>query len=419
VDGQALTAYDKGLLSGDRGEAAVLAMRIIVEVASITGAQRLIDVESAHIDSCLYHGRAGLDFAERLVAGEARVAVPTTLNVGTLDLLHPDLYRGDASTASEAKRQMDLYVAMGCRPTWTCAPYQLADRPAFGRHVAWGESNAIVFANSVLGARTDRYGDFIDICAALTGRVPEAGLHRDENRLGRSLFRVSGVSSRLLAEDVLYPVLGHLVGVRTDDLVPVIDGLPPQVPEDHLKALGAAAASSGSVALFHVVGVTPEAESLEGAMGGHPPEATYEVTPDVLAAARDELTTTTEGALRAVSLGTPHFSVTEFQRLAGMLDGFEAAPALELYISTGRDVLAAAAPWAQMCAAAGWQIVTDTCTYITPIIRGVDGVVMTNSGKWAWYAPGNLGVDVAFGSLAECVRSAALGRVWRDESLWA
>jgi predicted aconitase len=415
----ALTSYDEGLLSGSHGEAAALAIRIIVEMASMRGAPRLIDVESAHVDGCLYHGRAGLDFAVRLVAGGARVAVPTTLNVGALDLLHPDLNRGDAATASEAKRQMDLYVAMGCRPTWTCAPYQLADRPAFGRHVAWGESNAIVFANSVLGARTDRYGDFIDICAALTGRVPDAGLHRDENRLGRALFKVSGVSEKLLVEDVLYPVLGHIVGLRAGDLVPVIDGLPAPVDEDRLKALGAAAASSGSVALFHVVGVTPEAGTLDEAMGGrHSPEAIYEVTPDVLASARDHLTTSTKGALSAVSLGTPHFSVTEFQQLAGLLDGFEPAPGLELYISTGRDVLAAAGPWAEKCAALGWQIVSDTCTYITPIIRGRDGVVMTNSAKWAWYAPGNLGVDVAFGSLVECVRSAALGRVWRDESLW-
>ena len=418
MDRVALTSYDEGLLSGSHGEAAALAIRIIVEMASMGGAPRLIDVESAHVDGCLYHGRAGLDFAERLVAGGARVAVPTTLNVGALDLLHPDLYRGDAATASEAKRQMDLYVATGCRPTWTCAPYQLADRPAFGRHVAWGESNAIVFANSVLGARTDRYGDFIDICAALTGRVPDAGLHRDENRLGRALFKVSGVSEKLLVEDVLYPVLGHIVGLRAGDLVPVIDGLPAPVDEDRLKALGAAAASSGSVALFHVVGVTPEAGTLDEAMGGHPPEVICEVTPDVLASARDHLTTSTTGALRAVSLGTPHFSVTEFQQLAGLLVGFEPAPGLELYISTGRDVLAAAGPWAEKCAAVGWQIVSDTCTYITPIIRGRDGVVMTNSAKWAWYAPGNLGVDVAFGSLVECVRSAALGRMWRDESLW-
>jgi predicted aconitase len=419
VENLTLGPTDREVLAGARGEAAALAMRIIVEVAAMTGARRLIDVDSAHIDGGLYHGRAGMEFAERLVAGDARVTVPTTLNVGSLDLLHPDLYRGDEVTAAAGRRLMDLYVAMGCRPTWTCAPYQLADRPAFGRHVAWAESNAIVFANSVLGARTDRYGDFIDICAAITGRVPDAGLHRSENRVGQALFDVTGISAALLDEDVLYPVLGHLVGSRAGDLVPVIDGLPQSVSEDRLKALGAAAASSGAVAMFHAVGVTPEAGTFNEALGGAPPALNFEVTRGAIASARDELTSTTRRELCAVTLGTPHFSVAEFEQLADLLDGFEPAPGLELYISTGRDVLKAARPSADACTAAGWQIVTDTCTYVTPIIRRLDGVVMTNSAKWAWYAPANLGVDVAFGSLLECVRSAALGRVWRDESLWA
>jgi predicted aconitase len=393
-------------------------MRILVEVAAMQGALRLIDVDSAHVDGGLYHGRAGLDFAERLAAGDARVSVPTTLNVGSLDLLHPDLFVGDPDIGASARRLMDLYVAMGCRPTWTCAPYQLADRPAFGRHVAWAESNAIVFANSVLGARTDRYGDFIDICAAITGRVPDAGLHRSSNRTARALFKVTGVSETLLAEDVVYPVLGHLVGALTGDLVPVIEGLPPSVSEDRLKALGAAAASSGAVAMFHVAGVTPEAPTVTEALGDRPPATTIEVTPERLATARDDLTNTTRTELCAVSLGTPHFSAGEFEQLAALLDGFSPAPGLELYVSTGRDVLRDAGKWVKECEAAGWRIVTDTCTYITPIIRRSDGVVMTNSAKWAWYAPANLGIDVAFGSLAECVRSAAAGRVWRDDSLW-
>ncbi len=185
-----LSTDDRARLDGSHGEAANLAMRIVVEMAGVMGANQLIDITSAHVDGCLYHGRAGLDFAERLVAGGGRVAVPSTLNVGYLDLLHPDLVRGDASTATDARRQMDLYVQMGCRPTWTCAPYQLPERPALGEHVAWAESNAIVFCNSVLGARTNRYGDFLDICAAITGRVPDAGLHRDEERLATVVVRL-------------------------------------------------------------------------------------------------------------------------------------------------------------------------------------------------------------------------------------
>ena len=204
------------MLDGGRGEATALAMRIVVEMAGVWQADRLIDVTSAHVDSCLYHGRAGLDFAEKLLAGGANVAVPTTLNVSSLDLLHPGLVRLDADTASRARRLMDAYVAMGCRPTWTCAPYQLEHRPAFGEHVAWAESNAIVFANSVLGARTNRYGDFIDICAAVTGRVPEAGLHLDEHRRGRVVFRLADdIPARLLHDEITPTCVGHVVGVES------------------------------------------------------------------------------------------------------------------------------------------------------------------------------------------------------------
>src|SRR5512132_3081297 len=214
-------------------------MRIVVELGRVAGAARLIDVTSAHIDGCLYHGRAGLDFAERLLRDGAAVRVPTTLNVASLDLLHPDRYRGDPETATAARRLMDAYVAMGCRATWTCAPYQLPGRPGVGEHVAWAESNAIVFANSVLGARTARYGDFIDICAAVTGRVPFAGLHRTDRRRGQVVFDLHALPERLLAEDVLYPLLGVLVGAESGSLVAVLDGLPPGVSEDRLKALGA------------------------------------------------------------------------------------------------------------------------------------------------------------------------------------
>jgi len=249
-----LSGRDRALLQGAEGEAAALAMRIIVEMSGVMGADRLIDVVSAHVDGCLYHGLAGLGFAERLAGGGARVAIPTTLNVGYLDLLHPWLNRAGPQIVSNARRQMDLYVAMGCRPTWTCAPYQLPERPAFGEHVAWAESNAIAFCNSVLGARTNRYGDFIDVCAAITGRVPLAGLHLDEERKARLVLRLDGVPGRLLASDVLYPVLGHLLGREAGSTVAAIVGLPAGTSEDRMKAIGAAGASSGSVAMFHVVG---------------------------------------------------------------------------------------------------------------------------------------------------------------------
>jgi predicted aconitase len=417
----ALSPEDQAMLDGDRGEAARFAMRIIVGQADVVGAPGLIDVTSAHIDGCLYHGQVSLDFAERLVEAGARVRIPSTLNVGALDLLHPDLYRGDPETAGKARLLMDLYLQMGCRPTWTCAPYQLEPRPVAGEHVAWAESNAIVFANSALGARTDRYGDFIDICASITGRVPDAGLHRAENRRGQLLFRLSGVSDRLLREDVLYPVLGHLVGARTGTLIPVIHGLRPTTTEDQLKALGASAASSGAVALFHAVGVTPEAATLDDALQGGEPESVIEVTSTELREARDQLSTTDADRITAVSLGTPHFSIAEFGQLMTLLDGWRLHAGTRFYVSTGRDVLAEIQRrgWFSTLESAGITVVTDTCTYIAPILDPGRQVVMTNSGKWAYYGPGNVGADVVFGSMEECVRSASQGSVWRDPGLWS
>jgi predicted aconitase len=415
-----LSATDQEMLEGSAGEAARMAMRIVVAMAEVSGAERLLDVTSAHVDGCLYHGQASLDFAQRLVTGGAAVSVPTTLNVGALDLMHPDRYRGDPETARNARQLMELYVAMGCRPTWTCAPYQLDPRPQFGEHVAWAESNAIVFANSVLGARTDRYGDFIDICAAITGRAPAAGLHLDVNRSGEILFRLDELPRPLMGTDVLFPVLGHLVGMESGALVPVIEGLPATTTEDQLKALGAAAASSGAVGLFHAVGITPDAPTTEAAFGGREPSRVVNVTPARLATARDSLSTETGNRIDAVSVGTPHLSLEEFATLTPLLDGVRLHPDVAFFVSTGRAVLAEveARGWLSIYERVGVQVVVDTCTYVTPILDPGRRVVMTNSGKWAYYAPGNIGVGVVFGSLEECVRSAIEGKVWRDERLW-
>jgi hypothetical protein len=406
---------DRALLEGERGDGAALAMRLVVTMAEIARAPRLRDVTRAHIDSCLYHGQAGLDFAERLLAGGAAVRVPATLNVSSLDLLHPDLVRLDPRTRDRATRLMDAYVAMGCRPTWTCAPYQLPDRPGFGEHVAWAESNAIVFANSVLGARTNRYGDFIDACAAITGRVPDSGLHTDDGRRATLLLRLRGVPDALADEDLLYPVLGHLLGRRAGSAVAAIEGIPPGTSEDRLKAVGAAAASSGAVALFHAIGVTPEAPTWDAVAADGAREEV--VTLADLRAARDELSPVPDGAeIGAVSVGTPHASEAELRRLATLVA--DASPRVPLYMNTGRAQLSAVGSVADDLAAAGVTVVTDTCTYITPVLHDLTGAVMTDSGKWAWYAPSNLGYEVALGSLEDCVRSAAAGRVVRDDGLW-
>jgi predicted aconitase len=399
------------MLDGGLGEGVAFAMGLVVKLAEVSGAPALVDISGAHIDGCLYHGDSGIDFVEHLVNGGAMVAVPTTLNVSSLDLLHPDLYRGSSETAAAAKQLMDLHVALGCEPTWTCAPYQLPVRPGRGEQIAWGESNAIVFANSVLGARTNRYGDFADLACAITGRAPLSGLHTDDGRAATIIIEL-GIDESWLDHELIFPLLGHWIGMNCGNGIPVIVGLDERVGEDELKALGAAAASSGATAMFHAVGVTPEADTLDDATWGREVPV-LRVTASDLVAIRESLGFA-RSRLGAVSVGTPHMSVAEMTRLAVMVRGTESA--VPFYVNTSRSVYGAVGSEVlRALDSFGVSVVTDTCTYITPILGEVDGAVMTNSAKWAYYAPGNLGVDVAFGSLAECVASAVAGRVELDD----
>lgn len=408
-----LSERDSAMLGGEFGAGVARAMRIVTRTADVMNAPHLIDICCAHIDGCLYHGQTSLDFVEFFVATDTKVAVPTTLNVGSLDLIHPELYHGDRSVQRSAQRLMDAHLLLGCESSFTCAPYQLRNRPSQGDQIAWAESNAIVFANSVLGARTSRYGDFLDLAAAITGRAPYAGLHVDENRAGQVVFRVADFSP-LPSRDIYFAALGLLVGKIAGALVPVIVGLPADTSEDELKALGASAASSGAVALFHAVAITPEAPTLDAAMGGRLPLGTVDVSLADLDEIRRTLNHGQEGdALVAVSLGTPHFSLAEFLRLAELLDRFDHKPKVDFYVNTSRFILWELAERGldRQFEERGIQIVVDTCTYITPVMKKLTGLVMTNSGKWASYAPANIGVTVAYGSMSECVRSAFEGKV--------
>ncbi len=404
-----LSEEERAMLAGGHGPGVQLAMKLLTAVAESEDAPRLIEIEGAHIDGCLFHGQSGIDLAKALARGDSRVRVPTTLNVASIDMLHPELFRGDPELARKSRELTDTYVGLGCQPTWTCAPYQLAQRPSRGQQIAWGESNAIVFANSVLGARTNRYGDFIDICCALTGRAPLTGLHTDEGRFGSIEFVVE-VDDHLLDLDVFYPILGYLLGHRAGMEIPVITGLDERATEDRLKALGAGAASSGAVAMFHVLGVTPEAPDRATAFGGANPVETITLgTPD-FSRAKEDLSTGA-GPLGAVSVGTPHMSLSELKTLASVAEG--QVTQVPFFVNTARDVLSEAerAGIVGSLDEFGATVVTDTCTYITPIIGDVAGVVMTDSAKWAHYAPANLGVEVVFASLTECVLSAIEGRV--------
>ncbi|MFZ5677014.1 MAG: aconitase X [Pseudomonadota bacterium] len=418
----ALDDRDRACLEGAYGPAMRLAMRLVLKAAGILGARELTPVSFAHIDACFYSGEAHVDFAQYLLDHGARPAVPAWTNNGVVSLADPDLRpeASDPQMVTGARKLMQLYEKLGCRPVWTCAPYQLPGGPRFGDQIVAGESNAVSFYNAVIGARTNKYGDYLDVACALIGKAPYAGLHRDEGRRGRLLIRTDAIPDTWKAENIFYHLLGHHVGRVAGQAIPVISGLPAQENRDSLKALAAAGASAGGVEMWHAIGVTPEAATQEDAFQGQAPERIVDVTRGSLAEARRDLTSAVDGPLDMVALGTPHFSLTEFERLAPLVVGRKAKPGIAFYVSTSRHVRdeASRRGWIAELEAFGASVIADTCTYYSPAVRRCRGRIMTNAAKWAYYAPGMLDVEVCFGSMAECVESAVRGEVWRDPHLW-
>ena len=421
-----LSRQDKQLLDGQHGEGARLAMRILKRMADVYEAAELMNISQAHIDGCGLLSETGLEFAETLAVKGAKVSVPTTLNMVPLDLQNWKEFGINEDFAGKAIRQAKAYTDMGCIPTWTCAPYQSYLTPRFGQQIAWGESNAICYANSVLGARTNRYGDYMDICAAITGRVPRCGLHLAENRKGQLLLRLRDIDAAVMQGNEFYVTLGHLTGSLAGDKIPVIEGLDAGASSDQLKALCAAAASSGAVALFHAIGVTPEANTFEQAFQGSKPERIIDIGLTDLRSARSELSTAEEGAkLDLVVLGCPHFSYSEFRELSDLIEA-KTEKRKKLHPDVRFVVISSQTSYALLqrgdfldkITTFGIEITLDTCVFHTPMVAEDTKVIMTNSGKCAYYAPGELNVQVAFGSMADCVESSVNGQVCRKDPLW-
>ncbi len=409
-----LTDREAAWLGGSSGKAHQLAMRLLVAAGEATGASTFVPIEFAHINSCHYSGQLSVDFAEYLLAEGATLAVPTHTNASLIDQHCPDLRPMERFTTevAGAQRLMEIYEELGCSAMWSCAPYQEhAGRPEFGQQIVGSESNAVSFFNSALGARTNKYGDMLDISAAVVGRVPLSGLHTDAGRLATHEVAVE-LDDAVIDDPMLPHLLGILIGQTVGTSIPVISGMG-RVDEDGVKAMAAAAATSGGVEMFHIAGVTPEAPTLHDALGGRPARERTTVDSDALQTVRSQLSARSSGPVDAICLGTPHFSITEFAALQSALDGRPISPTVTMLVTTSRAVLAELQlrGWDTSLTESGVQIVLDTCTYYPPRASGVQGTVMTNSAKWAYYAPGMLDVHVAFGRLADCVESAVRGEV--------
>ncbi|MCG6539235.1 aconitase family protein [Pseudomonas sp. KSR10] len=407
-----LNAQDQAMLAGEHGKATQAAMQILLRMAELQGARELVDITQAHIDGCIYTGPASLRFARQLADWGGQVKVPTTLNSISVDQRH---WRqmGVAATFGEPASQLaDAYVEMGASASFTCAPYLLDSAPSAGEQVVWAESNAVVYANSVLGARTLKYPDFLDICIALTGRAPLTGCHLADQR--HATLRIDLPALQDL-DDAFYPLLGYHLGLLCGSDIPVICGLEQREPTlDDLKAFGAAFATTSAAPMFHIVGVTPEAPSAEAALGGQAPDRILSVQRADLLASWRELDSGEFADIELISLGNPHFSLSEFARLAQLCEGRVKHTDVAVLVTCGREIQrqASEAGYLQTLERFGVQIITDTCWCMLeePVVPLTARTLMTNSGKYAHYAPGLVGRQVRFGSLAECVDTACSGQ---------
>jgi predicted aconitase len=401
-----LTAHDRALLAGEFGKAAQVAMQIVLRMAQLQGAEQLIDITQAHIDGCIYTGPASLRFARQLVEWGAKVRVPTTLNSISVDQRRWRELGIDPALGEPASALGDAYMAMGAQLSFTCAPYLLDSAPKAGEQIVWAESNAVVYANSVLGARTLKYPDYLDICIALTGRAPLTGCHLDARRKARLHVELPPLAD---LDDAFYPLLGYHIGALAGSRIPLISGLEQHHPDlDDLKAFGAAFATTSSAPLFHIAGVTPEALDPAQVLDG--PLPVTRVTLADLLLSWQELNSARDPSVDVVSLGNPHFSLSEFARLARLCQGRHCHPHVVLAITCGRAVLEQARAAGHIAAieAFGATLVCDTCWCMLgePVIPPAARNLMTNSGKYAHYAPGLVGRKVHFASLAECVDAA-------------
>lgn len=405
---------DGAMLEGRDGIAARQAMRIIVAMAAQQGASALVDVTQCHIDGCIYASPANLTFAEKMADMGGKVRVPTTMNAISVDKAHWRAQGVPEDFGDPAARLADAYVRMGCRPTFTCSPYLLDSAPSAGESIGWAESNAVIFANTVLGARTAKHPDFLDLCIAMTGRAPLSGVYLEENRRPQ---RIVDVALPAGIDDAFWPLVGYLAGKAAPDCIPLLRGPGSAKPSrDDLKALCAAFGTTSASPMLHIEDVTPEA-------GLAPLETAGTVTISLAdMAAGWSLLNDGPEEVQLVAIGSPHASLEECRALAAVFNGRKRHADVAVIVTAGQQVIDAAVQdgTLQSLKDSGVQMLPDLCwcSISEPVFPTKTRALMTNSGKYAHYGPGLSGRAVRFGSLADCVDSALTGRAVSRLPVW-
>ena len=408
----ALSPNDHAMLAGTDGPARRTAMEVICAMAALQGATALVDVTQGHIDGCILANTANLRFAETMAEMGGRVSIPTTMNAISVDHGNWRSQGVPPDFGLRAARLADAYVKMGARPTFTCAPYLLDTAPKAGENIGWSESNAVIFANTVLAARTVKHPDYLDLFIAMTGRAPLSGVYLTANRAPRRRIHIEVHPGH---DDALWPMLGYIAGQLAPDRIPLLTGLEGTQPsQDDLKAMCAAFGTTSAAPMLHIAGHTPEA-------------ADFAEPTDLVTVARADLARVwsdlNQGPrqIDLIAFGSPHFSLSECHALADVASGYR-AHGTEVIVTVGQNVLGdirADGTLARLVAF-GAQVFPDICwcSITEPLLPPAARSLMTNSGKYAHYAPGLSGRQVRFGSLAECVETARTGVAPASPPAW-
>jgi len=387
-------------------------MGILVKIGEACGAERMVDVTRCHAMTSMAPDihQARIDVLTKFVTLGGRYDVPTTLDPASLDLKKWREFKVPTSYAAKAKKLLQLSEKLGAIPNYSCVPYEQGLGPRFGEFVSFTESSYVVFSNSVLGARANRETQGIVIPASITGRVPLYGLRLGENRVGRVLVKFGG-SDPGSFRTVDYATIGYYLGAKLGHEIPVIDGFKESVTIDQLKVMGASAACKGCVAMYHIVGITPEARSLEEALAGQRPKEIIEIGSEEIKRTRGEISTTTGGKIDAVFVGCPHYSISELQSLSLLLGGKRIHRKTKFFVYTNRETksLADRMGISGTIEKSGAYISVGTCQTLSPMKYWGFDTIMTDSPKCAYTCPADIGADVIFGSIEQCVEAAVKG----------
>ncbi len=398
-----LTAEEKEMLDGKHGNAVRKSMEILVALGEIYGAKRLIDVVSVQIAGVSYDnlGDAGLEYLSEL-AKDGKTRVLTTLNPAGMDLVDWKKLGIPPEFAEKQTAVIDAFRKMGVITSCTCTPYFIGNLPHYGDHVAWSESSAVCFANSVLGARSNREGGPSAIASALTGKTPEYGMHLDENRQAQVLVKVR---AKLKATSD-FGALGYATGKKIGSKIPLFVGVKHASVEE-LKSLCASIATYGGTALFHIKGITPDRT--------RKPSEEVIVTQNDFDDAKVALTDSVSEEPDIIALGCPHCSINEVRRIAELLEGKHVKEGKEFWICIARPIkeIAEQAGYAQKIEAAGAKFACDTCMVVAPI-KGRFKCLATDSAKSCFYARGKNAFKTKFGTMEECVAAAVTGE-WKQK----